>query len=295
MAEYFAEPASAAAAAGAPSDVSEDVLQQGETLVDAAAMPVADPGLRQLSRAGADRHGAGHSRAARACAPTYVSAQLGALALRHAHGEIARLHAACRRPSHGSRCDCGRRLSCDAARARQPGAGAEGQLRRCRSRAAASPTEEAAVASYARSLALLRALAARGTRQRAGAGADCGTTTWSSAANISRAPATASPAIPRRKAASSPAGAPCRPRSARSTRPTSRPIAETGIGKWTRRRFLQDDAQRPFPDGGLIYPAMPFASYTKVTRADSDAIFAYLRSIPPVNAEEPAARSALSL
>ena len=38
-----------------------------------------------------------------------------------------------------------------------------------------------------------------------------------------------------------------------------------------------------FPDGGLIYPAMPFASYTKVTRADSDAIFAYLKSIPPAN------------
>jgi mono/diheme cytochrome c family protein len=38
-----------------------------------------------------------------------------------------------------------------------------------------------------------------------------------------------------------------------------------------------------FPDGGLIYPAMPFASYTKVTRADSDAIFAYLKTIPPVN------------
>jgi mono/diheme cytochrome c family protein len=28
---------------------------------------------------------------------------------------------------------------------------------------------------------------------------------------------------------------------------------------------------------------MPFASYTKVTRADSDAIFAYLKTIPPVN------------
>ena len=38
-----------------------------------------------------------------------------------------------------------------------------------------------------------------------------------------------------------------------------------------------------FPDGGLIYPAMPFGSYTKVTRADSDAIFAYLRSVPPVH------------
>jgi mono/diheme cytochrome c family protein len=36
------------------------------------------------------------------------------------------------------------------------------------------------------------------------------------------------------------------------------------------------------PDGGLLYPAMPFGAYTKVTRADSDAIFAYLRSVPPV-------------
>jgi hypothetical protein len=35
-------------------------------------------------------------------------------------------------------------------------------------------------------------------------------------------------------------------------------------------------------DGSLLYPAMPFASYTKVTRADSDAIFAYLMSVPPV-------------
>ena len=36
------------------------------------------------------------------------------------------------------------------------------------------------------------------------------------------------------------------------------------------------------PDGGLLYPAMPFASYTKVTRADSDAIFAFMQSVPPV-------------
>ncbi len=37
-----------------------------------------------------------------------------------------------------------------------------------------------------------------------------------------------------------------------------------------------------FPDGGLLYPAMPFGSYTKVTRADSDAIFACLQTVPPV-------------
>ena len=50
-----------------------------------------------------------------------------------------------------------------------------------------------------------------------------------------------------------------------------------------------------FPDGGLIYPAMPFGSYTKVTRADSDAIFAYLRSVPPVRRAKPAERAAVSL
>jgi hypothetical protein len=36
-------------------------------------------------------------------------------------------------------------------------------------------------------------------------------------------------------------------------------------------------------DGELLYPAMPFASYTKVTRADSDAIYAYLLSTPPIH------------
>src|SRR5580704_16108133 len=35
--------------------------------------------------------------------------------------------------------------------------------------------------------------------------------------------------------------------------------------------------------GGLLYPGFPFTSYTKVTRADSDAIYAYLRSVTPVN------------
>jgi mono/diheme cytochrome c family protein len=61
------------------------------------------------------------------------------------------------------------------------------------------------------------------------------------------------------------------------------PDRETGIGKWTADDFYMTMHRGRFPDGGLIYPAMPFASYTKVTRADSDAIFAYLKSIPPVN------------
>ncbi|MCK1723560.1 cytochrome c [Bradyrhizobium sp. 141] len=60
------------------------------------------------------------------------------------------------------------------------------------------------------------------------------------------------------------------------------PDPATGIGKWSADDFYKTMHSGRFPDGGLIYPAMPFASYTKVTRADSDAIFAYLRSIPPV-------------
>ncbi|MBS7539733.1 c-type cytochrome [Ancylobacter lacus] len=60
------------------------------------------------------------------------------------------------------------------------------------------------------------------------------------------------------------------------------PDPVTGIGRWTADDFYTTMHTGRFPSGGLLYPAMPFASYTKVTRADSDAIFAYLKSIPPV-------------
>jgi mono/diheme cytochrome c family protein len=60
------------------------------------------------------------------------------------------------------------------------------------------------------------------------------------------------------------------------------PDPETGIGKWSADDFYRTMHSGRFPDGGLIYPAMPFTSYTKVTRADSDAIFAYLKTIPPI-------------
>jgi mono/diheme cytochrome c family protein len=60
------------------------------------------------------------------------------------------------------------------------------------------------------------------------------------------------------------------------------PDPQNGIGTWTADQFYRLMHDGRFPDGGLVYPAMPFGSYTKVTREDSDAIFAYLRSIPPV-------------
>src|SRR3954452_11381186 len=60
------------------------------------------------------------------------------------------------------------------------------------------------------------------------------------------------------------------------------PDPETGIGKWTADQFYGMMRTGRFPDGALLYPAMPFASYTKATREDSDAIYASLRTVEPV-------------
>lgn len=64
--------------------------------------------------------------------------------------------------------------------------------------------------------------------------------------------------------------------------PNITPDDETGIGKWTPDEFYRMLHTGVSRDGTLLYPAMPFASYTKVTRADSDAMYAYLMSVPPV-------------
>ena len=64
--------------------------------------------------------------------------------------------------------------------------------------------------------------------------------------------------------------------------PNITPDDETGIGRWTPDDFYLMMHTGRSRDGTLLYPAMPFANYTKVTRADSDAIYAYLMSVPPV-------------
>nr|WP_314546846.1 cytochrome c [uncultured Massilia sp.] len=64
--------------------------------------------------------------------------------------------------------------------------------------------------------------------------------------------------------------------------PNITPDRATGIGNWSAQDFYNMMHTGRSPKGYLLYPAMPFASYTKVTRADSDAIFAYLRSVPAV-------------
>lgn len=64
--------------------------------------------------------------------------------------------------------------------------------------------------------------------------------------------------------------------------PNITPDDDTGIGRWSADDFYRMMHTGVSRDGTLLYPAMPFASYTQVTREDSDAIFAYLMSVAPV-------------
>lgn len=64
--------------------------------------------------------------------------------------------------------------------------------------------------------------------------------------------------------------------------PNLTPDGETGLGNWTADDFYRAMHSGVGHDGTSLYPAFPFTSYTKATRDDSDAIFAYLRSLPPV-------------
>src|SRR6201996_8082929 len=65
--------------------------------------------------------------------------------------------------------------------------------------------------------------------------------------------------------------------------PNITPDDQDGIGKWSQDDFYRAMHTGRSKNGSLLYPGFPFTSYTKVARADSDAISAYLRSVPPVS------------
>jgi mono/diheme cytochrome c family protein len=70
--------------------------------------------------------------------------------------------------------------------------------------------------------------------------------------------------------------------------PNITPDRDTGIGKWTEGDFWGAMHQGHSKDGSLLYPVFPFTNYTKVTRADVNAIYAYIKSLKPVRrANEP--------
>lgn len=64
--------------------------------------------------------------------------------------------------------------------------------------------------------------------------------------------------------------------------PNITPDNDTGIGRWTADDFWRALHQGVNQRGQDMYPAMPYDFYTRLAREDSDAIYAWLRTVPPV-------------
>ncbi|MGI4954447.1 MAG: c-type cytochrome [Janthinobacterium lividum] len=61
------------------------------------------------------------------------------------------------------------------------------------------------------------------------------------------------------------------------------PDRDTGLGRWSAEDFWHALHDGHSVTDGHLYPAFPYNYYTKVTRADSDALFAFLHSVEPVS------------
>ena len=58
------------------------------------------------------------------------------------------------------------------------------------------------------------------------------------------------------------------------------PDNSTGLGNWLPGDFWRALHHGRSKDGRLLVPAFPYSNYTHVTREDSDALFAFLKSLP---------------
>src|SRR5579863_2251813 len=63
--------------------------------------------------------------------------------------------------------------------------------------------------------------------------------------------------------------------------PNITPDRETGIGAWTDDEFEAAVRRGVRKDGSLLYPAMPYNAYTRMSRDDVVAIRAYLNTVSP--------------
>jgi mono/diheme cytochrome c family protein len=62
------------------------------------------------------------------------------------------------------------------------------------------------------------------------------------------------------------------------------PDRDTGLGSWSENAFQRAMREGISRDGHYLYPAFPYDHFTKVTREDNQALYAYLLSQPPVSA-----------
>ena len=66
------------------------------------------------------------------------------------------------------------------------------------------------------------------------------------------------------------------------------PDPNTGLGKWNSQDFWHAMYRGRSANGRLLTPAFPYNHTSVVTRQDSDAIFAWLNTLPPVVQAQPA-------
>ena len=63
-----------------------------------------------------------------------------------------------------------------------------------------------------------------------------------------------------------------------------------GIGAWTPDQFYSALHDGVAPGGKHLYPALPYPHFTMLRRADTDAILAFLKTVPAVSYTQPANR-----
>jgi mono/diheme cytochrome c family protein len=62
------------------------------------------------------------------------------------------------------------------------------------------------------------------------------------------------------------------------------PDRQTGIGNWSSADFYRAVHDGVAADGHHLYPAFPYPYFSGISRVDSDALYAYLRTLAPVHA-----------
>jgi len=67
--------------------------------------------------------------------------------------------------------------------------------------------------------------------------------------------------------------------------PNITPDEETGIGRWSADDFWRALHEGRRRDGSHMYPAFPYTHFTRMPREDVNALYAYMRTIPPVEAD----------
>jgi mono/diheme cytochrome c family protein len=64
--------------------------------------------------------------------------------------------------------------------------------------------------------------------------------------------------------------------------PNISPDSKDGIGAWNEAQFLTAMVKGTSPDGRHYFPSFPYASYQRMTQADLRDMFAFIKTLPPV-------------